>query len=460
METLVSGNQMIFGLIIGIILLLILILKTKVHPFLALIIAATTIGLIGGMPANDVVSSITKGFGGTLGSIGIIIGFGVMMGQIFELSGAAQRMAKTFIKMLGKGREEIALAITGFIVSIPIFCDSGFVVLSPLVKAISKRTKKSAVSLGVALAVGLVVTHSVVPPTPGPVGVAGIFGVNVGTLLLWGIVLAIPMVIAGVIYGKYIGKKYYQIPSDENEDGYVRVNADDVKLTYDHDDIDDSKLPSNFMSFGPIVVPILLILIKQLASAFGAQGTFSYVVSFLGTPVIAVGLGLILAIFGLAGKYSKEVTMNEMEKGLRSAGIIIFVTGGGGALGMVLRNSGAGNYIAELVTQTGLPAILLPLVIATLVRFIQGSGTVSMITAASICAPILATMDVNPVFAALAACVGSLFFGYFNDSYFWVVNRTLGIKDTKEQIQVWSVTSTICWATGVVGLLILNAIFG
>lgn len=204
----VAGNQMILGLVVGISILVFLILKTKIHTFLALIIAAATTGLVGGMPPNKIIDSISKGFGGTLGSIGIIIGFGVMMGQIFEVSGAAERMARTFIKFLGKKREELALAITGFIVSIPIFCDSGFIILAPLAKAISKKTKKSVVSLGVALGLGLVITHSLVPPTPGPVGVAGIFGVSVGNFILWGIPLAIPMVIAGMIYGKYIGKKY------------------------------------------------------------------------------------------------------------------------------------------------------------------------------------------------------------------------------------------------------------
>lgn len=175
MENAVVGSQMIIGLLIGITILVFLILKTKIHTFLALIISAAVTGIVGGMPSSKVLDSITQGFGGTLGSIGIIIGFGVMMGQIFEVSGAAERMAKTFIKALGKKREELALAITGFLVSIPIFCDSGFIILAPLAKAISRKTKKSVVGLGASLGLGLVITHSLVPPTPGPVGVAGIF---------------------------------------------------------------------------------------------------------------------------------------------------------------------------------------------------------------------------------------------------------------------------------------------
>lgn len=458
MEIAVSGSQMILGLVVSIFLLIFLIMKTKIHAFPALIIAAALTGIIGGMPSNNVIASITKGFGNTLGSIGIIIGFGVMMGEIFEFSGAAKRMAKTFIKSLGKGREELALAITGFIVSIPIFCDSGFVILSPLAKAISKKTKKSVITLGVSLALGLVVTHSLIPPTPGPVGVAGLFGISVGSLILWGIVLSIPMVLGGMVYARYIGKQIYQVPSEDGE-GWVRLSGAQALSNYT-DDKDEEKLPSAVAAFAPIVVPIILILIQTVTAVLKLQGFAANVINFFGTPVIAVGIGLLIAIYGLTNKVSRKETLEQMENGIKAAGIIILVTGGGGALGMVLRDSGAGNYIAELIAKTPLPAILLPFVVASLVRLIQGSGTVAMITAASITAPMMATLNVNPVFAALAACTGSLLFSYFNDSYFWVVTRLLGIKEAKEQIRVWSFTTTIAWAIGLVELLILNAFFG
>lgn len=213
-----SGDRMLLGLAIGIIVLIFLVLKTKVQAFLALIISTIIVGVVGGMPLTNItlddgktfgiINSITTGFGGTLGSIGIIIGFGVMMGQIFEVTGAAKRMAFTFLKLFGKKREEEALALTGFLVSIPIFCDSGFVVLSPIAKAISKATKKSVIGLGVALAAGLVITHSLVSPTPGPLGVCGIFGVDVGKFILMTIVLAIPMAIACIAYARlYLSKK-------------------------------------------------------------------------------------------------------------------------------------------------------------------------------------------------------------------------------------------------------------
>lgn len=462
MENAVVGSQMIIGLLIGITILVFLILKTKIHTFLALIISAAVTGIVGGMPSSKVLDSITQGFGGTLGSIGIIIGFGVMMGQIFEVSGAAERMAKTFIKALGKKREELALAITGFLVSIPIFCDSGFIILAPLAKAISRKTKKSVVGLGASLGLGLVITHSLVPPTPGPVGVAGIFGVSVGTFILWGIVLAIPMMLAGLAYAKRVGREIYQIPGEE-EDTWLRPEYQEPVYGFEMEK-DDKNLPSTAMAFAPIVIPIILILINTILAALIKQkamdpSTVTNVFIFLGTPVIAVGLGLIIAIYGLAGKMNRQDVINEMEKGIKSAGIIILVTGGGGALGMVLRNSGTGDYIAKLIVASHVPAILLPFIIASLVRLVQGSGTVAMITAASITAPIITALNVNPVFAALGACMGSLLFSYFNDSFFWVVNRSLGIKDGKEQMKVWSITTTIAWAVGLVELLVVNAIF-
>lgn len=452
-----AGTQMIIALLIGIVLLILLILKTKVHPFLGLIIAAVVIGLIGGMPVEKIPGSITSGFGGTLGSIGIIIGFGVMMGQIFDKTGAAERMALTFIKLFGKGREHWAMALTGFIVSIPIFCDSGFVVVSPIAKAISKKSRRSIVSIAGPLAAGLVITHSLVPPTPGPLGVAGTFGVDVGTFILWGIVLALPMTIAATLYTQWLGKKLYQLPADNGTDW---IRPEKIEEPGEVDLLKPSReLPSTFESFLPLVAPILLILLNNICSALGFSGSgIGKAITFLGTPIIAVGIGLLLAIFVLGRGLDRSTALSEMEAGIKSAGIIILVTGGGGALGQILKDSGTGNYVAELLAGTSIPIIILPFIIATIVRFIQGSGTVAMVTAAGICAPILQAAGANMMLGAFAACMGSLFFSYFNDSYFWVVNNLMGFKETKEQIRNWSVTSTIAWGVGFIELLILSFI--
>lgn len=462
-----SGERMLIGLAIGIAVLIFLVLKTKIQAFLALIISTVVVGVIGGMPLTNItievdgvektfgiVNSITSGFGGTLGSIGIIIGFGVMMGQIFEVTGAAKRMAHTFLKLFGKKREEEALALTGFLVSIPIFCDSGFVVLAPIAKAISKATKKSVIGLGTALAAGLVITHSLVPPTPGPLGVCGIFGVDVGKFILLTLVLALPMAIACIAYSRlYLAKKYYRIPNEEGEIVEMPYQEPNYEAAFS---MDMTGVPGALESFMPLIIPIILILINTVATAMGKTEGFMNVLVFLGQPIVAVGLGLIVAILTLGRSLDRHEALTEMEKGMASAGIIMLVTGGGGALGQIIKDSGLGTFMAEGLAKTAIPIIILPLLIATAMRFIQGSGTVAMTTAASITAPIIAASGVSPILGAVACCVGSLFFGYFNDSYFWVVNRTLGVSEAKDQLRIWSVTSTVAWAVGVVEVLILN----
>lgn len=463
-----SGERMLLGLAIGIILLIILVLKTKVHAFLAMILSALVIGIVGGFPITTVVyedgtslnliNSIKNGFGGTLSSVGIIIGFGVMMGQIFEASGAAKRMAHTFLKIFGKGREEMALAFTGFLVSIPVFCDSGFVILSPIAKSLSKATKKSFIGLGVALAAGLVITHSLVPPTPGPLGVCGIFGIDVGMFLLISLVLALPMAIATIIYSKVLAKKYYRIPDESAPNGYIEGKWQEPDYSADFT-MDEENIPSAVVSFAPLIVPIVLILIATITSALGIEGTVGMICEFIGQPIFALAVGLLIAIYTLGQTMGRHEALVEMEKGMMSAGIIMLLTGGGGALGRVISDSGLGNYMANGLAQTAIPIVILPLLISTAMRFIQGSGTVAMTTAASITAPIILASNTNPLVGAFACCVGSLFFGYFNDSYFWVVNRTLGVAEAKDQIKIWSLTSTIAWAVGVVEVIILSFIF-
>ncbi|MGB2873833.1 GntP family permease, partial [Psychrobacillus psychrotolerans] len=446
--------QMLLGLVIGITVLILLVLKTKIHAFLALIIAASITGLVGGMEPLNVVNSITTGFGNTLASIGIVVGLGVMMGRILEVTGAAEKLAYSLIRLVGKKKEEWAMAIAGYIVSIPIFVDSAFVILNPLVKSLSRKTGKSVVTLGVALAIGLVATHHAVPPTPGPLGVAGIFGVDIGEMILWGLIFAVPIIIVGVLYAQWIGKRIYQLP-EENGDGFVRKDSSD--MVYNDflaaSGYREQELPSVIKSFFPILLPIILIFFNTTLSALEITGGVWDYVLFLGQPIIALALGLVAAIYGLANYMKREEALERMEEGMTTAGIILLVTGAGGALGTVLRDSGTGDYLAEIIAGLPLPAILVPFFIASIVRLIQGSGTVAMITAASISAPILVNLDVNLALAAQAAALGAMLFSYFNDSMFWVVNRMLGITKLKEQILVWSVPTTLAWFTALIMLV-------
>lgn len=457
-----SSFRVIGGLLVAIVALLFMILKTRIPAFPALIVAAVITGSLGGMKSELMIASITKGFGGTLGHIGIVIGFGVMMGSMLQMSGASRRMAISFINLLGKGREELALVMIGLIVSMAVFCDSAFIVLVPLVKAISRSTGKSVVGLGATLAAGLVISHSMIPPAVGPFGVVSQFNMPIGRFMLWSMVVAVPVAIAGFLYTRRLGDAIFLIPTEDGS-GFTRDRLVPGTESVQQEDA----LPGKAISFAPLMVPIVLILLATFLKEFGNiesdvnawQQSLVQMFIAVGHPVTAVGIGLLIAIIGLGSRYErKEVTQN-MENAIRSAGIIFLVIGGGGALGMVLRDSGAGNMIAEYIIQIGVPGVLLPLTISTLVRLIQGSGTVAMITAASITAPMIGTLGVDPIIAGLGCTVGSFMFSYFNDAYFWVVNRSLGVTEVQEQIKVWSITSTILWATGSVTLLLINMLF-
>ncbi len=456
----VNANQMLISLLVGVVVLILLVTRSKLPTFVGILVAALLIALGGGVPGAEVPGIISDGFGGVLGSIGIIIGFGVVMGRMFEVSGAAEQMARTFLKLFGKGKEQLALTLTGFIVSIPIFCDSAFVILFPITKAISQKTRRNLIVLSGALAMGLVITHSVVPPTPGPLFAAGEFGVPLGTMIIWGVILAIPMTIAGIVYINWVGKNLVIGVDDEGNQVKLEVNNKDI-LDFDITSEPENKLPHPLMAFAPILVPIFLIVLQQvLTTAFDLSSFWYNVLGFFGSPIPAVAIGVIIAIYGLGINIERKAALDRMDEGIKSAGIILLVTGAGGALGNVIQTTGVGDTIAQNIANWGIPAILIPIAISTIIRFIQGSGTVAIITASVIAAPIVGPLGLNPIFAALGAMVGSIFFGYFNDSYFHVVNRSIGIRDNKDQLKFWSGATTAAWAAGVISLIILNLVFG
>jgi gluconate transporter len=454
----------IIGLTVAVFVLVLLVLRTKVHALIAMLIAACIAGLTGGLSMDETLDAITKGFGSTLGTIGIVIGLGVMMGRVLEVSGAAERIAYSFIQWLGKRREEWALALTGYIVSIPIFVDSAFVILYPVAKALAKKGNRSLLTLSVALAGGLVVTHTTVPPTPGPLGAAALFGIDIGAMMLLGALLAIPCVIGIVWYAQWLEKKHTHFTGSVSDgDPVTFIQETSVSgQTHEH-------LPGIMRSLIPIVVPIILIFLKALLNFF-PQLTghtapliqiFVGLIDFAGAPIIALSISTIIAVYTLVPHLDRKATSLRLEEGLQSAGIILLVTGAGGALGAVVRDSGAGTELAKQVAGLPISPVMIPFVIATLVRLIQGSGTVACITSASIAAPILAEVpDINLLFAAQAAVMGSFFFSYFNDSLFWVVNRMMGIVDVKLQIEVWSMSTTIAWGIGGTSIALVNLVFG
>ncbi len=461
-----ESTRMLLGLAVGIILMIVLVSKTKVHTFIALLLAAIVTGLIGGMLPGDVtvdgttkvgiITALQNGFGDTLKSTGIIIGLGVMMGGILEKSGAAEQMAYSFIKAVGKKKEEWALAITGWFISIPVFADSAIVIFAPLCKAMSRVTGKSVVGLALSLACGLQLTHCMVPPTPGPLTAASMLGVDVGTMIMAGAICTIPMLIVIVFYCQFIGKKIYQIPNDHGGFDRMPYKEEYIKSMEQLDAmLGAKKLPPLGISIAPIIIPLVLILSNTVLGFIGLE---NQVVTLLGSPIVALGIGTLIAIYGLAGKDDKKEVLAVMDDAIKSTGIIMLITGAGGSLGNIIKVSGIGNALGEMITATPLPAVLIPFIIAALMRIALGSATVAITTAASLSAPLMGVLSVSPILMALSCCVGAISFSYFNDSGFWVFNGMFGLTELKDQIRCKTAVSLIMSAVGIVELLIAGLI--
>ena len=519
-----ESTRMLLGLAIGIILMIILVSKTKVHTFIALLAAAMVTGLIGGMLPGDVtvdgvtktgiITAIQNGFGNTLRSTGIIIGLGVMMGGVLEKSGAAEKMAYSFIQAVGKKKEEWALAITGWFIAIPVFADSAIVIFAPLYKAISKVTGKSLVGLALAMAAGLQLTHCLVPPTPGPTTAASMLGVDVGQMILMGAIISIPMLIVAVFYCMWIGKQIYQVPTNDGGFDRKEFKQEYIKSMEELDKlIGEKQLPSLGWSIAPIVVPLVLILTNTIMGFVGTSGKsimtlavvivaigiisfifkgitsgfsfvifdirillviigiafgasyyfvagfvdiFIQVITLLGAPIVALSIGTLLAIYGLMGKADNKEVLKIMDDAIKDTGIIMLITGAGGSLGNVISVSGIGNALGELVLSWPIPAVIIPFIIAAMMRIALGSATVAITTAASLSAPIAAQLGISPILLALACCVGAISFSYFNDSGFWVWNGMFGVSELKDQIRCKTAISMIMSCVGVVELIILS----
>lgn len=466
-----ESTRMLLGLAIGIIVMIILVMKTKVHTFISLLLAAMIAGIIGGMPVTDMagadgetvtglMTAIKTGFGNTLQSTGIIIGLGVMMGGILEKSGAAEKMAFSFIKAVGKKKEEWALAITGWFISIPVFADSAIVIFAPLCKAMSKVTGKSVVGLALSLACGLQLTHCLVPPTPGPLTAAGMLNVDVGQMIMAGAGVSIPMLLVVVFYTKWIGKKIYQLPTEDG--GYERkeFKQEYIKSMEELDELMNAKkLPGLWVSIAPIIIPLVLILTNTIVGFAGLdQGILGQIIAFFGEPIVALGIGTLLAIYGLVRKEETKKVIGIMDGAIKDTGIIMLITGAGGSLGHVIRVSGIGNALGEAVLAWSLPAILIPFIIAALMRIALGSATVAITTAASLTAPLMGMLDISPLLMALSCCVGAISFSYFNDSGFWVFNGMFGLTELKDQVRCKTATSMIMAGVGIIELLVLQFI--
>lgn len=459
--------RMLLGLFFGIVVMIILVSKIRIHTFIALLVAACITGMVGGMPLVDITTkdasviiglttAIKDGFGNTLRSTGIIIGLGVILGGALEKSGAAEQLAYSFIKAVGRNKEEWALAITGWIVSIPVFADSAIIILAPLAKAISKATRKSIIGLALAMAAGLQLTHCLVPPTPGPMTAAEMLNVDIGQMIISGALISIPMLVVAVIYSKYIGKKIYHIPEYDGEFDIKKFKSEYIKTIEEIDDLNHKEaLPGLGVSVVPIVMPLVLILVQTVLTMMEISND---IIMFFGDPIIALCIGTWMAIYVLMRKEGKNIVKNVMDDAIKHAGSIILITGAGGALGNVVKVSGMGTILGEFIAGLPLPAILIPFIIAALMRIVLGSATVAITTAASLSAPFFAVIQVNPLLMAISCCIGSISFSYFNDSGFWLWNEMFGVTEMKNQLRCKTAVSMIMSLVGILELIILDIV--
>jgi gluconate:H+ symporter, GntP family len=368
------------------------------------------------MPLLEVVKSINDGFGATIGSIGIVIIAGIIIGTFLERSGGAFSIAERILQIIGQKHVPLAMAIIGYIVSIPVFADSGFVILIPLTRALAKRAKISLAGAAIALALGPTATHCLVPPTPGPIAAAGILNADLGLVILFGLIIAAFAVAVGWVFAVKFASKIYIDPNPELSEADVEARLKEA--------------PSALKAFTPIILPMVLIVIKSVSDfpthPFG-EGYLRNIISFIGAPVIALMIGALLA-FRLPKKFDKQMlsTTGWVGQSIIDSAIIITVTGAGGAFGMVLRNSPIADVLSKSLSQANL-GIWLPFIIAAALKTAQGSSTVAMITTASLMTPLMSSLGFESAVARAlvvsSIAAGAMVVSHANDSLFWVVTQ-------------------------------------
>ncbi len=434
-------------------MLLIMVLKFKLSAFISLLITSMIVGILAGMPLDQISKSIQDGMGGTLGFVATVVGLGAIFGQMLESSGGAKSLAHHLLKKFGKSKASWALMLTGFIVGIPVFLDVGLIILIPIVYALTRDTKHSILYYAIPLLAGLAVTHAMVPPTPGPMAVAEILKVDMGWVILFGVIIGLPtVIIAGPVFGRFISKKIY-------------IAAPPELVETDPELVNSSK---NLPSFGVIAIiistPLLLILTSTfvgvgLKSGAIEKGLFSEMVSFIGHPFTALIIATLMSIaLCIKQKMPRQTILDLSTKALGPAGIIILVTGAGGVLKQILVDSGIGTILAESIAQSSFPLIVLAWSLAAVVRVTQGSATVAMITAAGIMAPILPVFNLNQPNTALiviAIASGATILSHVNDSGFWIVSKYLGMNE-KQTLQSWTIMETIIAVCGLLFALLAS----
>jgi GntP family gluconate:H+ symporter len=442
-------TYLLLDAVVTIVGLVLLITKFKVHPFVALTIAAGFLGLTSGMPVDKVMKAFQDGFGGVLGFVGIILGLGTMLGKLMADSGGADQIAQTLIRTFGKQRVHWAMMFAAFLVGIPLFFEIGFVLLIPLVYIVARRTGVSIVKIGIPLLAGLSAVHGLVPPHPGPLLAIGIFGADIGKTIFYGLLIALPTaIIAGPIYGKWISKYVPGTPSQELMEQIGKESS-------------TTNLPGFGITLVTILLPVFLMLLKTFADVVLPEGnTFRIWMDFIGHPITALLAALLLAFytFGTARGFDRTKIMKLLDQSLTPVAAIVLIVGAGGGFKQMLVASGVGDLIGHMAVQAQINPIMLAWLVAAVIRVATGSATVATITGAGIVAPVVGLIPgVNRELLVLATGAGSLILSHVNDAGFWLVKQYFNMTVT-ETFKTWTVMETILSVVGLIFIMLLSMV--
>ena len=453
-----SGIALIVCFVIAIILMILMISKFKVHPFLALMSISLVLAIVAGIDLSKIPAMIGVGFSGTFKSIGIVIIFGTIIGTVLEKTGAALKLADMVVKLVGQRRPELAMLIMGWVVGIPVFCDSGFVVLNSIREALYKKISASPVAMSVALSGGLYASHVFIPPTPGPIAAAGTLGLggNLLLVIIMGTVVSVPVLVAVYFFSKSIAKSI--TISDKEADATITASYEELLNKF-------GKLPSRFLSIAPIIMPIIFMAVGSVIDVLAKQGMLDKaallpkIFLFLGNPIIALAIGVIFCVFLLAETKKMREFDHITNESLKIAGPILFITAAGGVLGNVITEAGFVNFIKENASTIKAIGIFFPFIISAVLKTAQGSSTVAIITTASIMGAFSAdnslmhtlgfTSEISAALCVMAIASGAMCVSHANDSYFWVVTNFS--KMTADQ--GYRTQTAMTFIMGVVGMI-------
>src|SRR5476649_3064134 len=435
--------------VVTVIGLIFLITKFKLHPFIALIIAAGFLGLTSGMPVGTILKAFQHGFGGVLGFVGIILALGTMLGKMMAESGGADQIAQTLIRAFGKERVQWAMMFAAFLVGIPLFFEIGFVLLIPLVFIVARRTGVSLIKIGIPLLAGLSAVHGLVPPHPGPLLAIGVFGADIGKTIFYGLIVALPTaIIAGPVYGNFISKYIPGTPSQELMDQIAKESTHE-------------NLPGFGITLITILLPVFLMLLKTLAAVALPDGhMFRIWMDLIGHPITALLAALLLAFytFGAARGFSREQLSKLLDSSLAPTAAIVLIVGAGGGFKQMLVASGVGDVIGHMAVRAEISPILLAWLVAAVIRVATGSATVATITGAGIVAPVIGLMPgVNRELLVLATGAGSLVLSHVNDAGFWLVKQYFNMT-VIETFKTWTAMETILSVVALGFIMLLSLV--